>query len=318
MVINIIFLVVGLALLVKSADWLVAGASSIAKSKNMSDMVIGLTIVSFGTSLPELVINLYSSFQGSSEIAIGNVFGSNIANILLILGVAAMVHPLKIHKPTIVSEIPFSIIAALLVGFLANAFLFDVDPSLKLSRLDGGILIFFFLLFLIYIFKVNQENLAEEEYKAKYTFKKSTFFIALGLIGLFFGGKLTVDGAVAIARTLGMSEAFIGLTIVAVGTSLPELVTSAVAAYRKQVDIAVGNVIGSNIFNIFWILGLSALIKPLPFEVTGNIDIVMIIISSILIILVLPLSKRRSIEKWHGVLFVLIYAAYIYYLIQRG
>ena len=295
-----------------------AGASSIAKSKNISDMVIGLTIVSFGTSLPELVINIFSSFQGSGEIAIGNVFGSNIANILLILGISAMVHPLKIHRPTIVSEIPFSIVAALLVGFLANAFLFDSDPNLKLSRIDGGILIFFFALFLIYIFKVSQENLAEEEYQAKYAFRKSLLFIGLGLAGLFLGGKFTVDGAIYIARSMGMSEAFIGLTIVAVGTSLPELVTSAVAAYRRQVDIAVGNVIGSNIFNIFWILGVSALIKPLPFEVTGNIDILMIIFSSILIILVLPISKRRSIEKWHGALFVLIYAAYIYYLILRG
>lgn len=316
--INIIFLVAGLALLVKGADWLVAGASSIAKSKNISDMVIGLTIVSFGTSLPELVINIFSSIQGSGEIAIGNVFGSNIANILLILGVSAMVYPLKIHRPTIISEIPFSIIAALLVGFLANTFLFDTGNQLNLSRLDGGILIFFFILFLIYVFKVSQENLAEEEYQAKLSLRRSSSFIILGLIGLFAGGKFTVDGAIAIARTLGMSEAFIGLTIVAVGTSLPELVTSAVAAYRRQVDIAVGNVIGSNIFNIFWILGVSALIKPLPFEVTGNFDIIMIIFSSILIIMVLPFSKKRSIEKWHGALFVLIYAAYIYYLIQRG
>lgn len=316
--IDIIFLVAGLALLVKGADWLVAGASSIAKSKNLSDMVIGLTIVSFGTSLPELVINIFSSFQGSGEIAIGNIFGSNIANILLILGVSAMVYPLKIHRPTIVSEIPFSLVAALLVGFLANTFLFESGTQLMLSRYDGGILIFFFALFLIYIFKVSQENLAEEEFQSKYSLKKSVVFIILGLIGLFIGGKFTVDAAVSIARVLGMSEAFIGLTIVAVGTSLPELVTSAVAAYRRQVDIAVGNVIGSNIFNIFWILGVSALIKPLPFEVAGNMDIIMIIFSSILIIIVLPLSRKRSIERWHGIIFVLIYAAYIYYLIQRG
>ncbi len=281
-------------------------------------MVIGLTIVSFGTSLPELVINIYSSVQGSGEIAIGNVFGSNIANILLILGISSMVYPLKINKTTIISEIPFSVVAALLVGFLANTFLFETGTQLNLSRLDGGILIFFFVLFLIYVFKVSQENLAEEEYQAKYSLRKSTIYILLGLAGLFAGGKITVDGAVAIARTLGMSEAFIGLTIVAVGTSLPEMVTSAVAAYRRQVDIAVGNVIGSNIFNIFWILGVSALIKPLPFEVAGNMDIIMIIFSSILIILVLPLSRKRSIERWHGAIFVLIYAGYIYYLIQRG
>lgn len=310
-------MIVGLVILVKGADWLVQGASSVARKKQISNMVIGLTIVSFGTSLPELVINLVSSINGNTEIAIGNVVGSNIANILLILGVSAIVYPLIIQRATIVSEIPFSIIAALLVGFLANASLFR-EPKMEISSIDGFILIFFFILFLIYIFKISKEEIAVITDDKMLSGKKSTLMIIGGLIGLIVGGKFTVDGAVYLAGFFGMSESFIGLTIVAVGTSLPELFTSAVAAYRKEVDIAVGNVIGSNIFNIFWILGLSAIIKPLPFQTTGNIDILMIIFSSILIIVVLPLGRKGRIERWHGLVFLLCYIGYIIYLVQRG
>jgi cation:H+ antiporter len=314
---QVLLLVLGLIALVKGADWLVQGASSIARQKQISNMVIGLTIVSFGTSMPELVINLVSSFRGNTEIAIGNVVGSNIANILLILGISAMVFPLSIQRSTIVSEIPFSIIAALLMGFLANASLFMQEPLMQISRIDGLILIFFFILFLIYIFKISKEEF-EGGMGATYTTRKSILMIIGGLVALTLGGKWTVDGAVYLAGFMGMSESFIGLTIVAVGTSLPELFTSAVAAYRREVDIAVGNVIGSNIFNLFWILGLSAIIKPLPFQVTGNMDILMIIFSSILIIIVLPFGKSSRIERWHGILFVLCYVVYVIYLVQRG
>ncbi len=314
---EIILMIVGLIILVKGADWLVMGASSIARKKQISNMVIGLTIVSFGTSLPELVINLVSSFNGNTEIAIGNVVGSNIANILLILGVSAIVYPLTIQRTTIVSEIPFSIVAALLVGFLANASLFS-EPRMEISSIDGFILIFFFVLFLIYIFKISKEEIAVVSDNKVLNSKKSTLMIIGGLIGLIVGGKFTVDGAVYLAGFFGMSESFVGLTIVAIGTSLPELFTSAVAAYRREVDIAVGNVIGSNIFNIFWILGLSAIIKPLPFQTTGNIDILMIIFSSILIIVVLPLGRKGRIERWHGLVFLFCYIGYIIYLVQRG
>ena len=314
---EIILMIVGLIILVKGADWLVMGASSIARKKQISNMVIGLTIVSFGTSLPELVINLVSSFNGNTEIAIGNVVGSNIANILLILGVSAIVYPLTIQRTTIVSEIPFSIVAALLVGFLANASLFS-EPRMEISSIDGFILIFFFIVFLIYIFKISKEEIAVVSDNKVLNSKKSTLMIIGGLIGLIVGGKFTVDGAVYLAGFFGMSESFIGLTIVAIGTSLPELFTSAVAAYRREVDIAVGNVIGSNIFNIFWILGLSAIIKPLPFQTTGNIDILMIIFSSILIIVVLPLGRKGRIERWHGLVFLFCYIGYIIYLVQRG
>jgi cation:H+ antiporter len=313
-----VLLVLGLIVLIKGADWLVQGASSIARRKNISNMIIGLTIVSFGTSLPELVINLVSSFNGNTEIAIGNVIGSNIANILLILGISAIVYPLSIQRSTIVSEIPFSIIAALLMGFLANASLFVLDPRMEISRIDGFILIFFFNLFLIYIFKVSKEELGGGTEGTTFSTSKSVVMIGAGLIALVLGGNWTVTGAVYLAGMFGMSESFIGLTVVAVGTSLPELFTSAVAAYKKEVDIAVGNVIGSNIFNVFWILGISAIIKPLPFQTTGNLDILMIIFASILIILVLPFSKKRRIERGHGVLFVLFYIGYLVFLIYRG
>jgi cation:H+ antiporter len=314
---QILFLVIGLVALLKGADWLVDGASSIARKKQVSNMVIGLTIVSFGTSLPELVINLISSFTGNTEIAIGNVMGSNIANILLILGVSAIVYPLSIQRSTIVSEIPFSIIAALLMGFLANASLFSHELHMQISRIDGLILMFFFILFLIYVFKISKEEFEVGSGKA-YPLIKSVFMIVFGLVALALGGHWTVNGAVYLATMFGMSQSFIGLTIVAVGTSLPELFTSAVAAFRGQVDIAVGNVIGSNIFNIFWILGISAIIRPMPFQTTGNMDILMIIFSSVLIIMVLPLGKNQRIERWHGLVFVLFYVGYLAYLIQRG
>jgi cation:H+ antiporter len=312
--------VFGFVLLIKGADFLVEGASSIAKKYKLSDMVIGLTIISFGTSMPELLVNLMASFGGSSELAIGNVFGSNIANILLILGISAIIFPLPINKSTYFSEIPFSLIATLLVGFLANAsLLIDNRESLMLSQIDGAIMLVFFVLFLGYIIVVSrQEESQVQEEITMLPMGKSTLFVVGGIIALFFGGKWVVDGAVDMAHYFNLSESFIGLTVVAVGTSLPELVTSAVAAYKKKTDIAVGNVVGSNIFNLLWILGLSAVIKPLPFDVVSNEDILMIIASSTLLIFAVVVGKRTVIERWEGVLFLIAYIAYTWFLIQRG
>ena len=310
----------GFVLLIKGADWLVSGASSIAKKYQVSDMVIGLTIVSMGTSMPELVVNILASLSGSAELAVGNVFGSNIANILLILGVAALIYPLPLQRSTVVSEIPFSLMAAMLVGFLANAALFDKYQGLIVSRTDGSILLFFFVLFMLYIFKVAREggeSEAEESYQEQ-SMLKASGLVLLGMCSLFLGGKWTVDGAMFIAIQLGMSESFIGLTVVAIGTSLPELVTSAVAASRRNTDIAVGNAVGSNIFNILWILGISAIIHPLPFNVLSNFDILMIIFASTLLILSVSLEKNRAVGRISGVVFLLCYIAYIIFLLQRG
>ncbi|QCR20957.1 calcium/sodium antiporter [Pontibacter sp. SGAir0037] len=317
-----ILLIAGFILLIKGADILVAGASSIAKRYNISDMVVGLTIVSFGTSLPELIINIMSSLQGQSELAIGNVFGSNVANLLLIIGFTAILAPIPIKRNTVITEIPFSLIATLLVGFLANVVILGNETQLYISRLDGFILLFFFIMFMAYIYNVAKTNNdpahEEDEKPAIMPLPKSVLYLAAGGAGLFLGGQWVVDSAVEIAQSYGLSESFIGLTVVAIGTSLPELVTSAMAALRKNTDIAVGNVIGSNIFNLLWILGLSATIHPLPFNVVSNSDIIMMIVASTLLIIVLPIGKRNTIDRWNGILFMLIYIGYIVFLIQRG
>ncbi|PTX10688.1 cation:H+ antiporter [Pontibacter mucosus] len=312
---------IGFVLLIKGADILVDGASSIAKRYGLSDMVVGLTIVSFGTSLPELIVNILASMEGQPELAIGNVFGSNVANLLLILGVTAIICPLPIKRATVLTEIPFSLIATLLVGFLANATLFNNRYDLYISRLDGAILLGFFAMFMIYIYHVartNKDEVVVEDDAVLMPIWKSIFFILLGAGGLFLGGTWVVDGAVHIAQSFGLSESFIGLTIVAIGTSLPELVTSAMAAYRRNIDIAVGNVVGSNIFNLLWILGISALITPLPFNVMNNSDIVMMILASAMLVLALPIGRRNAIDRLNGIVFLLVYFAYITYLVMRG
>lgn len=316
---------IGFVLLIKGADWLVDSASNLARRYGVSDMVVGLTIVSFGTSLPELTVNMLASFGGSSDIAVGNILGSNIANILLILGASALVCALPVQRPTVLSEIPFSLTAALLVGFLANSGIFqpDHEEGLMIDRIEGLVIIFFFVLFMAYIadMALRDNAMREGPYLAPDKSKPVYFHllvIGAGVLALFIGGKWVVDGAVRIAGILGMSEALIGLTVIAVGTSLPELVTSVVAAYRGNTDIAVGNVVGSNIFNLLWVLGLSATIRPLPFQVPSNVDILMIIVSSTLLLVALVFSRKWLIARPTGALFLLIYAAYTAYLIWRG
>lgn len=316
--------VIGFALLIKGADILVEGASSIAKRNNIPELVIGLTIVSFGTSMPELIVNLLASFDGSSELAIGNVLGSNVANVLLILGVAAIISPLPIKKSIYFTEIPITLLATFMVGFLANADLFVDVKGLTLSRYDGMILLFFFGLFMTYIYvvsrsKENEPDMHSDEDLIMLLPKtKSILYIVGGSVALFIGGKWVVDGAFEIALFFGLSETFIGLTVVAIGTSLPELVTSAVAAKRGQADMAVGNVVGSNIFNLLWILGLSSLIRPLPFDIVSNSDILMVIGSSTLLILAIVLGRKARIGRGMGVLFVFTYLIYLGYLVWRG
>ncbi len=312
--------VLGFIFLIKGADLLVDGATSIGKKLNISSIIIGLTIVSFGTSLPELLVNLIASYNNTPDIGVGNVLGSNVANILLILGIAALINPLPITKNTYFIEVPFSLTATLLVGFLANASLFNKAEDLAISRADGLVLLFFFFLFMGYVYIVSKQKKSEfndEDYKEMAT-SRSIILILIGMVGLYFGGQWVVDGAVAMARTFGMSETFIGLTIIAIGTSLPELVTSAVAAFKKDTDIAVGNVVGSNIFNLLWILGLSASIKSIPYDAISNSDIFMIIASSTALILAVVIGKRPVISRWEGFFFLIAYIWYIVFLIERG
>ena len=321
MLVYILF-VVGFVLLIKGADWLVSGSASVAKKYNISDLVIGLTIVSMGTSMPELIVNILAGTSGASEIAIGNVVGSNIANILLILGVAAFIYPLTIKESTVMSQIPFSIIAILLVAFAANAPIFNPDYSLMISQLDGVVFILFFALFMVYIIKLAREGRAdmiEEAPDKVLPMGKSILFILLGMVGLFLGGKWVVDGAIKIAEQFGLSQNLIGLTIVAIGTSLPELVTSAMAAYRKNTDIAVANVIGSNIFNLLWVLGISAMISPMKYDPVVNADIIVLLVATCLIIFsVMTGRAKNQIGKPTGIFFLACYIAYTAFLIYRG
>lgn len=305
----------GFLLLIKGADLLVDGAASVARKMKVSDISIGLTIVAFGTSMPELVVNIFASLQDTPEIAIGNILGSNIANILLILGICSIIYPLTVKKNTVWKEIPFSLLAAIVVGVLASDALIDGRNFSELSRGDGFILIGFFIIFMYYIVSISKDvDLGVEADVKEMATGKSTLFILGGLTGLVIGGKLIVDSAVEISMSLGLSQSFIGLTVVAIGTSLPELATSAVAAYKKNVDIAVGNIVGSNIFNIFWILGISSLIKPLPFNPASIYDLGMTIMASILLFLFLFVGRKHQIDKFKGIIFVLIYIGYIVFL----
>ena len=317
MTLTLILFVVGFGLLIKGADFLVDGAASVARKFNIPDIAIGLTIVAFGTSAPEFAVNIFSSLSGKTDIAIGNIIGSNIANIFLILGIAAVIYPLTVKRGTAWKEIPMSLLAAVLLGFMANDILIDGGAKNIITRIDGLVLLSFFVIFIYYIYGIAKSGngLAMEEEVKKMPISKSVGLIAIGLLALVVGGKWIVDGAVFIAGFFGVRESIIGLTVVAVGTSLPELATSAVAAYRKHTDIAIGNVVGSNIFNVFWIMGVSSIINPLPLRQGGNFDIGVMAVASILLFSFLFIGKRHIIEKWQGVLFIGGYIAYISFLI---
>ena len=315
---DIVTLLVGLAALLVGADLLVKGAESTAIRAGVSPLVIGLTVVSFGTSLPELVVTLVSGIQHKPDLAVANVIGSNIANVLLVLGIAAMIRPLPVRDATVVSEIPFSLSAALLVGFLANAALFAPYPELTISRLDGFILLFFFLLFMMYVYKVSSGDRADTGPSLQaLTLPRTGTYLILGLVALYFGGGWVVGGATGLAAAWGVDDALIGLTVIAVGTSSPEIFTSAVAAYRNQADLAIGNAVGSNIFNLLLVLGSTAAIVELPFEVISNTDLAMVIAASALLILALAASRTNTVRRAHGAVFVVLYGLYVWYAIFR-
>ena len=295
---------------------MVEGSASIAKKLNISSIVIGLTIVAFGTSATELIVNIFASVQGNTEIAIGNILGSNIVNIFLILGISAIIYPLATKENTVWKEIPLSLLAAILIGVMVNDLLIDGGTFSGLTRIDGIVLIAFFIIFLYYTFGISKVSGENTDLEIKdMSYMKSSLYIVGGLLGLVIGGKWIVDGAIKIAEGFNVSQSLIGLTVVAIGTSLPELATSAVAAYKKQSNIAIGNVVGSNIFNIFWILGFSAVINPLPFSKDSAIDIIMTILASLILFLIMFIGKKHTVERWQGVIMILIYIGYVAYLI---
>jgi len=316
----ILFLIIGFALTVFGANWLVGGASSLAKMFRISNLVIGLTVVAFGTSMPEFVVSFLSAINGSTDIAIGNVVGSNVFNTLGILGISALIYPIAVQRSTVWAEIPISLFAALLLLLMANDRWFsDLELADIVSRFDGLILIIFFILFLVYTFKyVAKQNEEDVEPVEQYPVPKSFFLVIIGILGLIGGGQLMVTGAVKLAEIAGISEAVIGLTVVSIGTSIPELATSVVAAYKRNSDIAIGNVVGSNIFNIFFILGSSALVSPLPFKDTLNSGIYLCIASALLLFLFMFLGEKRKLGRLQGGIFLLIYIGYTAYLVVNA
>ena len=316
-----ILLIAGFVLLIKGADYLVKGASSIARIFNISDLIIGLTIVAFGTSMPEMIVNIFASAKGNSDIAIGNVVGSNIFNILVILGISSVIYPMVVTKRTVWIEIPLTLLAALILGLLANDYIFTRSSFHGLTRIDGLILLLCFAAFMYYIFHVTRKKEKEPDTTletVQFTLVKSILFLVIGFAGLFIGAKLVVDNAIILAARLGVSQSLIALTIVAMGTSLPELATSAIAAYKKNSDIAVGNIVGSNISNIFLILGTSASIKPIPLQPRNNIDIGVAILSSLVLFIVMFTGKKHILDRWEGTIFLIMYLAYTVFLIHQG
>lgn len=317
MFLEFLLLLVGFAILIKGADFLVNGSSSVAKKFNISNLAIGLTVVAFGTSTPELLVNIMSSVKGYNDAAFGNVIGSNIFNLLFILGIAGIIYPLVVHRNTVSYEVPLSLLAAVVLFVLVNDTLIFGAEENGLSRWDAVILLVFFGLFMYYIARTMKDAPGGDEGDAIkiYSTGMSVLFIVLGLAMLVGGGHLVVESAVAIAREYGLSEKLIGLTILAAGTSLPELATSAMAAYRKNTDIAIGNVVGSNIFNIFFILGITGVIHPTPYNVAMNFDIYVLGAATVLLMIFMFTLNQRKLDRWEAVLMLLAYIAYTIVLV---
>lgn len=316
MIIEFLLLITGLLLLIKGADWLVENSSAFARKKKISDLAIGLTIVAFGTSAPELVVNVVAAYDGHQDIVFGNVIGSNNFNLFFILGVAGLISPLLVQQTTVWKEIPISLLAAIILFFLVNNLF--LDEKGLLSRWDALILTACFLAFLFYVYTQlkNIPSASTVEVK-EISNTRIVVFIVLGLAGLIIGGRLVVESAMDIASTLGISEKIIGITIVAAGTSLPELATSVIAAFKKNNDIAVGNIVGSNIFNIFFILGLSALVRPIGYDSIFNTDLYLLAGGTVLLFLFMFLGGKRKLERWEAGVLLLLYLIYTTYLVIK-
>lgn len=324
MLLNIVFILGGFMLLIKGADYLVDGSSAIARRFGISTLVIGLTVVAFGTSAPELAVSLLAATVGSTDLAVGNINGSNIANILLILGIVALFAKVPVRHRTVIKEIPFMILA----GVVLLISLLDVHltgaAQATVSRIDGMLFLCFFIIFMYYLFLSAKETSAAKVDKPKFGLPTAIGFTVLGLVGLVIGGKLAVDGAVGIAVAIGISEALVGLTIVAIGTSLPELVSAVVAARKGETDLAIGNVVGSNVFNILLVLGLTATAKPIIVQASGVQDAIIALGAMVILLVALVAragrGKRKTpvLDRVEGFLFVSLYAAYIVFIVVRG
>lgn len=316
MLIQIIIFLVGLGLVVKGADWLVDGSSAIARRLGISDFVIGLTIVGMGTSAPEMVVSFIGAIQGNADISIGNVIGSNIFNVMLILGITAVLCPMTITRMNKVKDIPINILVTLLLlGLGMKHTLFGIGTD-TLSRIEGGI---FLLLFTAYIYmsfhydSADSEEPQEDEKKISKTM--SAVMILAGLAGLVIGGQMFVDSATSIAKTIGVSDKFIAITILAGGTSMPELATCIVAAAKKKGQLALGNILGSNVFNILLILGGSALIHPLSFAAINMVDAGVLLLSALAIGISIYTFKKDKLDRADGIFLLLMEIGYMAWLI---
>lgn len=312
--INLILLLIGLGLVVLGADWLVNGASSIARRAGISEFVIGLTIVGFGTSCPELVVSLTGAIEGNSDISVGNVVGSNIFNALFILGLTALVLPVGMTDKNRRIDIPITLVVTILLVVLGTT---GSMSGPVISRWEGVVMLLVFSVYLFYCFKSDSKDEFPETQQATLSFPKAIALTLTGLAGLIFGGDLFVDSATALARQIGVSDKFIAVTILAGGTSLPELATSLTAAIRGKEQLALGNILGSNVFNAMLILGLSSIITPLSFASMTVVDIAALILSSVLLLIWAYTGRRNRIDRWEGATMLLCYVAYNVFLFSR-
>ncbi len=323
---NLLLSVVGFVPLIFGAKWLVEGAAAIAHRKNISNLVIGLTIVAFGTSAPELVVNLISAVQGNSGFSFGNVVGSNIVNILVILGISAMIFPVAVKSSTIWIEIPLCLLSALVLIVLANDTVLDDSPQSIINRTDGLILLMFFFVFMYYsFFAMKKKDEASVINVKELSMGKSVFLVITGMLLLTGGGQMIVHYAEKFGMDFGIPDRIMGLTVLSLGTSLPELSTSVIAAIKKNSDISIGNIIGSNIFNTFLILGLSSTINPIPVSSepssltslmsATNLDMMVNLIATVLVFIFVFTRKGRKIDRLEGAFMVLLYAVYMFFVL---
>ena len=316
MLLATVLVIFGLILLVLGADRFVEGASSLAAKFNISQLAIGLTVVAFGTSAPELVVNSFASYQGNFDIVFANIIGSNNFNLFIILGLAGIITPMTVQSGTAWREIPFSLFCVILLFILVNDAMLFGSSSSGLNIADGAILFLFFIVFLFYVYKQLKNDIIQEQSEKKILSNiKIIIYIIFGLAALIYGGKLVVDNAVKLATVLGMSEKVIGMTIIAAGTSLPELATSIVAAIRKNSDIAIGNIVGSNIFNILLIFSISTFVNPSDYNISFNTDLYILAGGTLFLILAMYTGKIKKLDRWEAALLLIFYVAYTTYAV---
>lgn len=318
LVVLLIVLGVSLYAIIKGADYFVRGASSVSLKLGVSAFVIGLTVIAIGTSAPEFFINIIAAHSGATDLSIGNIFGSNMAGILLGLGIASLITPLTLKTKTVWKEIPFSALGAFLVLLFGSDVLLDGAVANVLTRVEGITLLSFFIIFIIYTFSLSETDKVEDDQNIQeFSWLRSILYIIGGVAILLIGGELTVDAATVIASMMGMSQNLVGLTIVAVGTSLPEIATTIIAAKKGQIDLAVGGIVGTIIFNIFFALGSTAVVAHLPFKQDNVIDALFLIFISILFFLFMFVGKKHKLERWQGISFIILYVVYILFAVLR-